>query len=247
MRIILSFVALVAVAACAPQVPDSGAGVGFQDYAKYQEEKRKRDAQLAANALPPPEAIAQEPLDGFQPVRGAAVATHSNTDADLAADTQAVLQETSANSGQGVVHASPSNPAPVRQNNSGISDENDFTAVGSRRTIENDADLIAQNQAQYKVIEAQALPTRVGSGGPNIVEYALRSKHSRGTQVYRRVGINKDAKFQRNCANYPSADRAQTDFLAKGGPQRDKLGLDPDGDGYACAWDPAPFRKAVNG
>jgi hypothetical protein len=23
--------------------------------------------------------------------------------------------------------------------------------------------------------------------------------------------------------------------------------LDPDGDGYACAWTPVPFRKAVGG
>ena len=39
--------------------------------------------------------------------------------------------------------------------------------------------------------------------------------------------------------------RAQIDFLAKGGPERDRLGVDPDGDGYACAWNPAPFRAAV--
>ena len=26
--------------------------------------------------------------------------------------------------------------------------------------------------------------------------------------------------------------------------ERDRMGLDPDGDGFACAWDPAPFRLA---
>ncbi len=30
-----------------------------------------------------------------------------------------------------------------------------------------------------------------------------------------------------------------------GGPERDQFGIDPDGDGYACRWDPSPFRKAV--
>ena len=30
-----------------------------------------------------------------------------------------------------------------------------------------------------------------------------------------------------------------------GGPERDQFGIDPDGDGYACSWDPSPFRKAV--
>jgi hypothetical protein len=39
---------------------------------------------------------------------------------------------------------------------------------------------------------------------------------------------------------------AQIAFLERGGPKRDTLGLDPDGDGFACYWDPAPFRKAVS-
>jgi hypothetical protein len=33
--------------------------------------------------------------------------------------------------------------------------------------------------------------------------------------------------------------------LANGGPERDKEGLDPDGDGFACGWDPRPFRSAL--
>jgi hypothetical protein len=47
------------------------------------------------------------------------------------------------------------------------------------------------------------------------------------------------------CDRYRSKDEAQQDFLAKGGPERDAYGLDPDGDGYACGWDPRPFRLAV--
>ena len=53
-------------------------------------------------------------------------------------------------------------------------------------------------------------------------------------------------KAIRACAAYSSPDRAQEDFLASGGPERDRKSLDPDGDGFACAWDPAPFR-AVRG
>ena len=44
---------------------------------------------------------------------------------------------------------------------------------------------------------------------------------------------------------YASPDKAQQDFLAKGGPDRDRLGVDPDGDGFACSWDPRPFRTAL--
>ena len=38
------------------------------------------------------------------------------------------------------------------------------------------------------------------------------------------------------CSKYPSPVLAQRAFLAEGGPQEDTLGLDPDGDGFACAW-----------
>lgn len=37
-----------------------------------------------------------------------------------------------------------------------------------------------------------------------------------------------------NCAAYPSPAAAQRAFESRGGPQRDPLGLDPDGDGRAC-------------
>ncbi|MFD1158551.1 hypothetical protein [Roseovarius aestuarii] len=241
MRFLMITVAAATLAACSPPVPDSGQGVGFGNYDDYQQQQRARDAQLADNALPPSTAISGEPVESD----GTLVAGEG---ADLAAETQAVLDERSANSGEDVVHASPSNPAPEAViGASGISEENNFDAVGAQRSIESDAAKIAQNRAQYKVIEAEALPKRTGNTGPNIVDYALATKHPRGTQVYRRIGVNLDGKAKRNCAKYPSADKAQGEFLAKGGPQRDRLGLDPDGDGYACSWDPSPFRKAVGG
>ena len=34
--------------------------------------------------------------------------------------------------------------------------------------------------------------------------------------------------------------------LERGGPQRDRLGVDPDGDGFACSWNPTPFRAVQN-
>lgn len=42
-----------------------------------------------------------------------------------------------------------------------------------------------------------------------------------------------------NCAAYRTAIAAQRAFIAEGGPERDRLGLDPDGDGYACSFRPA--------
>jgi hypothetical protein len=76
--------------------------------------------------------------------------------------------------------------------------------------------------------------------------YALSTSNPIGTQLYSRAGFNLQAKAQRNCAQFASPDQAQIEFLSNGGPQRDRKGLDPDGDGYACGWDPSPFRSAVN-
>jgi hypothetical protein len=63
-------------------------------------------------------------------------------------------------------------------------------------------------------------------------------------QLYKRGGISlrdQDAA----CAKYASPDLAQQAFLERGGPERDRLGVDPDGDGFACSWDPRPFRTAL--
>ena len=138
----------------------------------------------------------------------------------------------------------PLNPPPPSLDNPAISDENDFGAVASRQSIESDARRIAANQQQYEVIAPIALPERRGNQA-NIVPYALSTSHPRGTKIYRRLGVGLGPRSQRKCAGYASADLAQVDFLGAGGPEKDRLNLDPDGDGYACGWDPRPFRSAV--
>lgn len=231
--------ALTGLAACQPAVPDSGAGVGFDDYASYQ---RQREAQLqgSARTLPPASAVSTETLTTTglpQPASEAEV---------LAADTRAVLNSANS-SGEPLIEASPSNPPPVAVNSVGISRENDFAAVGEQRSIADDKALIEQNKANYSQVQPEALPTRTDTG-PNIVAYALQTSHPVGQQIYRRTLLpGAEGRYQRTCASYPSPDLAQTEFLKNGGPERDRKGVDPDGDGYACSWDPRPFRKAANG
>jgi hypothetical protein len=128
--------------------------------------------------------------------------------------------------------------------NPGLSDEQDFDAVSDRQSIESDAARLERNRALYKVISPTALPRRPGSNAPNIVEYAIRTNNPVGTQLYSRGPFATEGRFKRNCQKYASDAAAQEAFLAKGGPERDRYGLDPDGDGYACYWDPAPFRLA---
>lgn len=241
-RPFLVLAAGVALAACQPAVPDSGRGVGFDD--PYTAQQRARDAALAGQ---PSNAPVWEPV----------IASESGSPAATAAETTRVLNATRPAATPPVpntvvaptsvatapINASPANPQPPLLNAEGISKENNFDAVSGQRSIESDAARIASNSAQYQVVQPEALPSR-REAGPNIVAFALQTRHAVGTKVYRR-SFTRTAKFQRACAPFASADQAQIDFLAQGGPQKDRAGMDPDGDGFACTWDPGPYRRAA--
>ena len=138
--------------------------------------------------------------------------------------------------------ASPTSGPTTGPTPGGISDEQNFAAVSERVSIENDAARMAAMASEYEAARPTAVPTRTGTEGPNVVAYALSTSHPVGTEMYRRTSLFAGRK-ENACAGYNSADIAQRDFLANGGPEKDRLGLDPDGDGYACGWDPSVFRR----
>ncbi|MFC0280790.1 hypothetical protein EP867_07260 [Falsigemmobacter intermedius] len=222
-RFALSALGFVMLAACQPQVPDSGQGVGFESYSSY---LARRDGQTglapAAQGLGTiaPAAVSSQPLSAMAPATGERPR----------AETFAGIQQQSGER----VHYSGGN-------STGISDEQNFDAVASRESIQSDAARIQQNRANYVVVQPTALPTRTGASGPNIVAFAVSTSHAPGTQVYSRSSLFRK-NYEAACGQFPSADAAQEAFLSNGGPQRDKLGVDPDGDGFACGWDPRPFR-----
>lgn len=123
----------------------------------------------------------------------------------------------------------------------GVSNEQDFDAVSASRTIEGDKAQIERNKAQYKIDQPTSVPERTGAVGPSIVEYALATQHPVGVKLFRRSPF-RFKNPQTACSAYDTDDSAQEAFLAAGGPDRDRLGLDPDGDGFACGWDPTPYR-----
>jgi hypothetical protein len=171
-------------------------------------------------------------------------------DRDRAADTAAVSADTP--SGNAVTAPATASAVQVDatdgvtlEGGTALSDENDFDAVSERQTIESDAARLARISEAYQIIAPEALPLRAEQLGVNIVEYALQSDNLLGSPVYSRFPVGGQARFLRNCGKYPSSDMAQIEFIKRGGPKRDMLGIDPDGDGFACYWDPAPFRKAV--
>lgn len=244
---------ILALAACSPRVPDSAAGVGINGdpFAP----PPAVGTTINGDPLVPPSRISSEALPvADQPLQQAprspatsSVASSGGTSADIAAETRAALSAAGSNSGQAPLEASPSNPAPALLGNPGISDENNFDAVSARQSIESDAERLARQRAQYQQVQPTALPNQNAHRDPNIVQYALSTSNPVGTKIYSRAGINLRARSARNCAGFSSPDLAQIAFLEAGGPQRDRQALDPDGDGYACGWDPRPYRLAVSG
>lgn len=221
MRLTVALISLAALAACETPVPDSGSGVGFGSYAEYQAE---REAQLIAGG------------EG-----GGSATTGLDTQAISAEATAAIDAAENAPAAPSTSGATPS----AVSNAVGISAENDFSAVSSERSIEEDAALVAANKEAYVTIQPTALPSRPTSDAGTIVEFALSTTNTVGQALYSRLIPGAKSRAARNCAKYPSPDLAQEYFLKNGGPERNPQGLDPDGDGFACSWDPAPFRLAA--
>lgn len=231
------------LAACTPTTTDTGPGVGFQDYNSYVRGAAPAPAG-APVTIPPPggafdpaaAAAAIDRAEGVVPVTAAPTVTPTVAPLPTPTDSNARPR--------GGAPAGIKEESGEVASHTGISDEQDFNAVSSRETIESDKERIARNRAEYVVVQPKDLPTRPGDTGPNIVEFALATKHAPGVQMYKRSGLGiRDVNAA--CGKYASSDQAQQDFLAKGGPDRDRMGVDPDGDGFACAWDPRPFRTAL--
>ena len=129
---------------------------------------------------------------------------------------------------------------PARRANP-LSDEQDFEAVSVRETIESDAFRRQGQQQQLIVFRPSDLPKRTGES--NVAAFALSVSHDAGTAVYpRRGALFGRRSYEDRCRMYPDDDAAQLAFLDSGGPSADRLGIDPDGDGYACSWNPAIYR-----
>ncbi|GGE44012.1 hypothetical protein [Actibacterium pelagium] len=215
MRIAIGIALAVGLAGCVQETYYQN-GVGFGSYEEYIQARENREASLAGNNISVEQTV-------LPPVGGETAP----------AEVQVAQAETAAP----VITPSTDNP--------GISDEQDFEAVSSRETIESDRERLAAQRETYVQVEATALPSRSSSNRPNIVKYALDTNNNVGQKIYTRANLRGASASERACSRFNSADLAQEEFLASGGPKRDRKNLDPDGDGFACDWDPRPFRLAV--
>lgn len=130
----------------------------------------------------------------------------------------------------------------INTDNPTISDTQDFGQLSQRESIESDAARLKAQKEKFQVIAPTALPSRTGSGGSSVAQYALSTTHSVGEQQHKRFN---PIGSRNACSRYTSDDEAQETFLKSGGPRRDPKNLDPDGDGFACGWSPEVYRAAV--
>ncbi|MDO5606244.1 MAG: hypothetical protein Q4G25_13885 [Paracoccus sp. (in: a-proteobacteria)] len=92
------------------------------------------------------------------------------------------------------------------------------------------------------VVPARPVTAAAASGQTDaLTRYAFAQGHAPGTAVHARSG-GSASEAARACARFPNAAAAQLMFLSAGGPGADPYGMDPDGDGFVCGWDPAPYR-----
>lgn len=103
----------------------------------------------------------------------------------------------------------------------------------------------AKRVTTVAVVPVNAQPVTAGGPYPGstpvLVGYARQERQAPGASTYRRTG-GSVASAARSCSGYASADHAQRAFIAAGGPILDPRGMDPDGDGFVCGWDPRPLR-----
>lgn len=247
MRFKLPFLGMLALAACDPGVPDSAAHLGADTYGRHMDLH-------AQGVVPGPQVNtiarqAEGPMSAIPDLQ----ATYADDPArDVATDALAAIGRApeTGPAAQGGAQGWTSEPGmiaaatPVAPGaGGGITREEPFDPVRARAEARAEAERFEQRRAAFRMVEAEPLPDRPADA-TNIVAFALSTSHRVGEQRFRRSPLTLQ-NHQRNCLQFASDNLAQEEFLRRGGPDRDPLNLDPDGDGFACGWNPQPFRDAA--
>ncbi|MDC3090300.1 hypothetical protein OA340_00185 [Paracoccaceae bacterium] len=90
------------------------------------------------------------------------------------------------------------------------------------------------------VLEADG-KEKIGVTSVNLALFARNVSNKVGEKIYFRnflgTGVNSA------CKKFLNKNAAQIFFLKNGGPKNDYHNIDPDGDGFACKWNPEIYRK----
>ena len=199
-------------------------------------------------------------IENVTPIREELVASIS----EVKEEAQQIVQDTSANILEGtkdLVETTSSNLKEVGQKIAG--DEINIDQNKNEPTLSSDDGTLDLSQFSFEqqkidrdkaaafllevrekriIIEPGEIPDIIAI--VNIAAYARSTDNPIGKRVYTR-NYMRSSDEPNNCSRFPIKDDAQRYFLANGGPELDPLKLDPDGDGYACFWNPEAFRLII--
>ena len=96
--------------------------------------------------------------------------------------------------------------------------------------------------ARKERIEIEVENSKNYSEYVNVARFARETKNKKGEKIYTRLSFSIYDNWN-ECSKFKTKDEAQRTFLTDGGPYKDRFNLDPDGDGFACEWDPAIYRE----
>ena len=122
----------------------------------------------------------------------------------------------------------------------GILDLSQFSQEQQKVEREQAAKRREELKAGRVVLEANR-KEKITTESVNLAVFARSVSNKLGEKIYYRNFISSDADS--GCKKFTNKNAAQIFFLKNGGPKNDFHNMDVDGDGFACKWDPAIYRK----
>ena len=92
-----------------------------------------------------------------------------------------------------------------------------------------------------RVVLEETHKEKIKSRSVNLAVFARSVSNKLGEKIYYRNFIS--SSIGSGCKKFSNRNAAQIFFLENGGPINDFHDMDVDGDGFACNWDPAIYRK----
>ena len=128
----------------------------------------------------------------------------------------------------------------------GLSENHDYIDLSlstlTQQNIEKEKAAKKLEDARKERIEIEIDNSLNFSDYVNVAKFARDTKHNKGEKIFTRLSFSIYNNWN-ECSKFKTKDEAQRKFLKDGGPYKDRFNLDPDGDGFACDWDPEIYRK----
>ena len=122
----------------------------------------------------------------------------------------------------------------------GVLDLSQFSQEQQKVEREQAAKRLEELKAGRVVLEADD-KEKITETSVNLALFARSVPNNLGEKIYYRSLLSTNANP--GCKKFSNRNEAQIFFLQNGGPKNDFHNVDVDGDGFACEWDPAIYRK----